>query len=252
MSAITNVNTSSSLVYLASQAGSTDSTDDSTAGGSISTPVNGNQQTGSTGSAATSPLADLRGQIETSVTKAVSQLPAGSSPQDILDAVRSAVEDTLKANGLDPQQVRGLGGGHHHHHAHGAGAAASATDPDGDADQQNTTDPLLASLGSSPEKPAPTQPALGAATPSSSSTNLLALIASGPGSTNALSSLLEQLSGGASAGGGQSGTSGNPSSRASSLLTALQNNTASGLDLTGVFKQLFQGFPNGTALDVQA
>lgn len=252
MSAITNVNSSSSLVYLASQAGATDSTDDSTAGGTSVTPADSSQQSSSSGSGTASPLADLRGQIETAVTNAVSQLPAGSSPQDILNSVRSAVEDTLKANGLDPQQIRGHGG-HHHHHAHGAGGAASSTDPDGDGDtdQQATTDPLLAALGSSPEKPTPTQATLGAATPSSSSTSLLALIASGPGPIDALSSLLQQLSGGASTSGGQSGTSGNQSSPASSLLSTLQNSSGNGPDLTGVFRQLFQGFPNGTALDVQ-
>jgi hypothetical protein len=249
MSAITNVNNSSSLIYLASQAGSAYSTDDSTAGANVVTPADGSQQSSSGGSPTTSPLGDLRTQIETAVTNAVSQLPAGSSPQDIFNSVRSAVEDTLKANGLDPQQIRGHGG--HHHHAHGAGGgggAGSATDPDGDNDQ-NTTDPLLAALGSSPENPVTTQTTT--TDPSqSSSTSLLALFASGPGSANALTTLLQQLSGASSA-GGQSNSDPNQSSPGNSLLTALQNNDSSGLDLTAVFQQLFQGFPNGSALDVQ-
>jgi hypothetical protein len=254
MSAITNVNNSSSLIYPASQASLPDSTDDSTAGASIVTPANGSQQSNSTGSTTTSPLGDLRTQIETAVTNAVSQLPAGSSPQDILSSVRSAVEDTLKANGLDPQQIRGHGGhGGHHHHAHGAGGGslAASTDPDGDGDQQNAADPLLAAVGSSPENPVTPQPAITGANPSSSS-SLLALFASGPGAANALTTLLQQLSG-ASTAGGQSNSGGNQSSSANPLLSALQNNNnnSNGLDLTAVFQQLFQGFPNGTALDVQ-
>jgi len=248
MSAITNVNNSSSLIYLASQASLPDSADDSTAGASIVTPANGSQQSTSSGSTTTSPLGDLRTQIETAVTNAVSQLPAGSSPQDILSSVRSAVEDTLKVNGLDPQQIRGPGGHHRHAHGAGGGSLTAATDPDGDGDQQNTADPLLAALGSSPENPVTTQPAITGSSQSSSN-SLLALLASGPGTANALTTLLQQLSGAPTA-GGQSNSGGNQSPAGSSLLAALQNNNSSGLDLTAVFQQLFQGFPNGTALDV--
>src|SRR5206468_5286168 len=109
----------------------------------------------SAGGAQTSPLGDLRSQLETAVTNSLNQLPADSSPEDIFKAVRSAVQDTLKANGLDPSQIAGHRGGGHHHHHHAGGASgsgdpsapapnASASDPDGDGDNsQATNDPLL-------------------------------------------------------------------------------------------------------------
>jgi hypothetical protein len=71
----------------------------------------------------------------------------------------------------------------------------------------------------------------------------------GPTATDALAALIQQLTGGA---GTQGGASGGQSAQSNPLLAALQNSTGSGADLTGVFIQLFQGFPNGSGLDVQA
>ncbi len=246
MSGISGVGSGSSAIYPLTTPANADDTnwtiDDASSGA-----LTGSQDNpGGNGTTATSPLADLRGQIETAVTNAVNQLPAGSSPQDIFSAVQSAVQSTLKANGLDPQQILSQGHGHHHHHAHGAGGAGgegAAAGNDGDADDQQNTNPLTA-----------------------------------PGSTSvdALVTLLQQITGNAdSQSGGQSnGTGGQPNSgstgtqsdpllsalegpsngaagQTNSLLSALQN-SGSGVNVESIFLQLFQGFPSGTGLDVRA
>ena len=263
MSAISNVGTSSSLLYLSTQAGGVDSIDDPAADSTsvAGTAANGPAAATITGGTATSPLADLRSQIESAVTGAVSQLPAGSSPRDILQAVRSAVEDTLKANGLDPSQIGGRHGGHHHHHAQGISAdptlAATGADPDGDgdSDQQAAADPLLAALDATAGNPTPAPSLLAAERQQLQGSkrcsrrrdrSLRHRIACG----RCVSSLVQQLSGNTST---QSDSqNGKPAAQANSLLAALQGSSSGGLDLTGVFKALFQGFPNGTGLDVQA
>jgi hypothetical protein len=79
------------------------------------------------------------------------------------------------------------------------------------------------------------------------SSNLLALFAAGPHAADALSTLLQQLTGG----GSQNGQTGGQSQTASPLLTALQSNSSGTLSLTDIFQQLFQNFPNGTGLDVK-
>jgi len=180
------------------------------------------------GSLTTSPLGDLRDQIETAVTNAVSQLPAGSSPQDIFSAVKGAVQDTLKANGLDPKNITGQHHGHHHHaHAAGGGGGADGGN-DGDADDQ--------------------------------SGNKNPLTAPGTTSADALVTLLQQITGNNSQNPTPSGsadptsliTPSNTATQTSSLLSALQNNNSGGVNLTNIFVQLFQGFPSGTGLDVRA
>ncbi|HEY2412028.1 MAG TPA: hypothetical protein VGI40_07285 [Pirellulaceae bacterium] len=269
MSAISGSGTSASLLYLAIQSSASSACDDpsmnSTAGAgdaaAAQTPASGS-------SSQTSPLGDLRSQIETAVTNSLNQLPADSSPEDIFKAVRSAVQDTLKANGIEPSQIGGHhGGGHHHHHAGGAGGAggassdssgvSSASDPDGNGDgNSQTTDPLLAALDATAGTPNTTQSATGstdatttAATGQSTqpTNNLLALFASGPNATDALSTLVQQLTGS----GSPNGQNGGQSQTASPLLSALQNNSSGTLSLTDIFQQLFQNFPNGTGLDVK-
>jgi hypothetical protein len=269
MSAISGFSTSASLLYLAirsSASGACDSPSTGSTGGAgdaaaAQTPTSGS-------SSQTSPLGDVRSQIEAAVTNSLNQLPADSSPEDIFKAVRSAVQDTLKANGIEPSQIGGHhGGGHHHHHAGGAGGAdsasvdssgvSSASDPDGDGDgNSQTTDPLLAALDATAGTPNTTPSATGntraattAVTGQSTqpANNLLAIFSAGPNAANALPTLVQQLTGS----GSQNGQNGGQSQSASPLLTALQNNSTGPLSLTDIFKQLFQNFPNGTGLDVK-
>jgi len=185
-----------------------------------------NTNSASPNAAATGPLSDLRQQLETAITQSVDQLPAGSSPQDVFQAVRSAVEGTLKANGIDSQQVSGPSApaGHHHgHHAHGAGPAAgggsssgSSTDSDGDGDNDGAT----------------------AAD---------SLLAPGTTSADALTQLLQALSAGEPS--APSAAAGNAPASGS---TAAGKGSPGATGLPAIFRQLFQGFPNGTGLDVLA
>jgi hypothetical protein len=238
MAGISGVGGGGSAIYPLTTLGNSDCTDCSTTGASSSAPAASQDNAGGNGTTATSPLADLRGQIETAVTDAVNQLPAGSSPQDIFSAVQGAVQSTLKANGLDPQQILSQGHGHHHHHAHGAGGGAAAGS-DGDADDQQNTNPLTS-----------------------------------PGSTSvdALVTLLQQITGGSqtqtSGAGGQSNAGGagqtdpllsalqnsatGAAGQTNSLLSALQNSTGGGVNIQNIFLQLFQDFPSGSGLDVRA
>jgi hypothetical protein len=228
MSGISSVGSSNPSLYPLTTSNSGDVAD------TISTDITGAGSTAisqdsssSGGTQTTSPLGDLRDQIETAVTDAVNQLPPDSSPDDVFSAVKNAVHDTLKANGLDPQQVGGQHHGHHHH-AHAAGGGASGGN-DGDADDlQDDANPLTA-----------------------------------PGTTSAdaLVTLLQQLTGGDSQNAATADSASDPTSligpsnsatQATSLLSALQNNSGNGVNLTNVFAQLFQGFPNGTGLDVRA
>ncbi len=273
MSAISGSSTSASLLYLAIQSSASgpswasgacdDPSMDSTAGTGDSAAA----QTTATGSSSqSSPLGDLRSQIETAVTNSLNQLPADSSPEDIFKAVQSAVQDTLKANGIEPSQIGGHhGGGHHHHHAGGAGGAggaagdssgvSSTNDADGD-DGSQATDPLLAALDATAGTPNTTQsPADGtgdtstavAAQATEYSNSLSALFATGPNAVDALTTLVQQLSGG----GSQNGQGDGQSQTTSPLLASLQNTSGSKPSLTDIFQQLFQNFPNGTGLDVK-
>jgi len=273
MSAISGSSTSASLLYLAIQSSDSrpswasgtcdDPSMDSPAGAGN---AGATQTTASDSSSQTSPLGDLRSQIESAVTNSMNQLPANSSPEDIFQAVRSAVEDTLKANGIEPSQIGGHhGGGHHHHHAGGTGGSggaigdssgvSSTNDADGDDDSQST-DPLLAALEATAGTPNTTQSPAGStgdsniasADLSTESTNsLLALFATGKNAGDALPTLVQQLTGG----GSQNGQSGGQSQTTRPLLAALQNTSGGKLGLTDIFQQLFQNFPNGTGLDVK-
>lgn len=266
MSAISGSSTSASLLYLAIQSSASSACDNPSMGSTAGAGDAAAAQTNASGSSSqTSPLGDLRSQIETAVTDSLNQLPADSSPEDIFKAVRSAVQDTLKANGIEPSQIGGHHGGHHHHHAGGAGGAggasgdsssvSSTSDPDGDGNSQ-ATDPLLVALDATAGTPNTTQSATGSTDATSTAvtgqstqpaTNLLALFAAGPNAADALSTLVQQLTGG----GSQSDQNGGQSPTASRLLTALQNNSSGTLSLTDIFQQLFQNFPNGTGLDVK-
>jgi hypothetical protein len=271
MSAISGSSTSASLLYLAIQSSASGACDNSNMGSTAGTGDAGAAQTTQSGSGSqTSPLGDLRSQIETAVTNSLSQLPAGSSPEDIFKAVQSAVQDTLKANGIEPSQIGGHHGGHHHHQAGGAGGAGNASsassgtsstsDPDGDGDgNSQTTDPLLAALEATAGTANTTQSATGTTDTTDTTdtgvsgqttqpaNNLLALFATGPNASDAISTLVQQLTGG----GSQNGQTGGQSQTTSPLLSALQNNSSGTLSLTDIFQQLFQNFPNGTGLDVQ-
>ena len=267
MSAISNAGTSSSLLYLGVQSGGiefgSNPPSDPTVG--ADTAADGSSGTTTPGAIGASPLTDLRSLIESAVTTAVNQLPPDSSPQDIFQAIRSAVEDALKASGLDPSQLIGHHGGHHHHQAEGIPAddssadnsAATSTDPDGDGDtnQQTSTDPLLALLEATAGNLAAPQSLPGDASTGGSGVatvpsgpGVIGLFATGPNAAEALTSLVQQLS---ASGNTPAGQGGNSSAPTNSLLAVLQGVSAGGLDLTGVFQALFQNFPNGSGLDVQ-
>ncbi len=180
-----------------------------------------------TSGSATSALSDLRSQIEDSVTQAVNQLDASASPKDIAAAVKNAVQQTLKANGIEPNQAGAVGV--HHHHAHGAGgpppASSGGTDADGDNDGDSTT---------SQTDPGSDLLTLLQALQNNASSSSTSDGTNSAGSVANSDPLLAALS-------GKSDASGNT------------NGSASSTDkLASIFKQLFANFPNGTALDVQA
>jgi hypothetical protein len=241
-------------------------------------------------SSVTAPLSSLRSQIETAVTDAVNNLGPSSSPSDLIHAIQNAVQQTLKANGIDPQLFSGIRGGHHHHHAQGSQAASQSTSGGGDSDGDNDgssqvsqQDPLLAALQNSTSAPQTTSSTSGdsdgdgdGSGPSTQQNDVLlaALQASGNANGNA-TSLFALLLGGTS---GQSATSdplsssqagGNGGLDLASLFTQLLGNAtghagqtnplaswqtaANGsLDLTSVFAQLFAHFPNGSGVDALA
>ena len=97
ISGISSVGSSGSLPFLISPTSVLDPADDATAAATdapVSSPVGpGRRST----VAARRPWRTCGAEIETAVTASVSQLPADSSSQDIFNAVRSAVEDTLEA-----------------------------------------------------------------------------------------------------------------------------------------------------------
>jgi hypothetical protein len=237
-------------------------------------------------SSITTPLGDLRSQIETAVTDAVNNLGPSSTPTDLITAIQNAVQQTLKANGIDPQQFPGIQGHHHHRHAQGSQAAPQSTgggDSDGDNDGSGTTtqqDPLLAALqgstGASQTTSAASGDSSGDNAGSSQNTQpneilLAALQTSGNGNGSS-TSILALLVGGSS---GQSNPSdplgstqagGNGGSDLASLFEQLLGNangqagssaspqaTSNGSpDLTSVFAQLFAHFPNGSGLNTLA
>jgi hypothetical protein len=236
---IASVGSSSTLLFSQVEASDFDSADDAAPDpGTGTAAVAGQDGALLADSPAISPLADLRSQIETAVTSAVAQLPDGSSPQDLFRAIRSAVEETLKANGLNPRQLAGHHGGHHHRQAQNVSAdlgGAAGGDQDSSSTQHANADPLLAGDPS--------------AAPTASG---VALFAAGPNATDALAALVQQLSGSDNSQPGQIGSqSTSQSTPFSSLLPALQGSSAGGTDLTAVFQALFQNFPNGTGLDVR-
>jgi hypothetical protein len=277
MTQIGNIGPGNSQLYqflTASTAGPTDSSN-----AAASDPL---LAADATSSSVTTPLSDLRGQIETAVTDAVNNLGPSSTPSDLIQAIQNAVQQTLKANGIDPQQFAGIQGGHHrHHHAASSQAAPQSTsgggDSDGDSDGSGTTtqqDPLLAALQSATSASQTAGGDLGSQSTQQNDPLLAALQASGSNNGNA-TSLFALLIGGSS---GQSATSdplsssqagGNGGLDLASLFTRLLGNanaqpgqanslassqsTANGsLDLTSLFAQLFAHFPNGSGVDTLA
>jgi hypothetical protein len=239
MAGISGVGSGSSAIFPLTASGNADADSSDVNFSSGALGVSADDASG--GAAATSPLADLRGQIETAVGSALEQLPPGSSPQDVFSAIQGAVQNTLKANGLDPQQILSQGHGHHHHHARGAPAGGGgAAGNDGDADDQQSSNPLTA-----------------------------------PGSTSAdaLVTLLQQITGSADSQGAATGgqpeangaasqtdpllstlesSTGSAAGPTNSLLSALQSSASGGVHVQNIFLQLFQDFPSGTGLDVRA
>ncbi len=171
---------------------------------------------GSTSSTTTSPLSDLRGQLESAITSALDGLGPSASPGDALESIGNAIQQTLQANGTNPQQLQGTHHGHgHHHHAHSqqagaappSGAGGTTSDPDGDGDSQSSSQDSMPS---------------GATSNTNSTDPLAALVSFG------------------------SGNSSDPQNAIASLL----GNTDSSNNLLGVFQTLFSNFPNGSGVNV--
>jgi trimeric autotransporter adhesin len=203
---------------------------DSSGGTSTSSSSDGASTTGAAASgSSTSPanLTDLRSQIESAVTEALSNVGAASTPGDLLQTVHNAIDSTLQANGINPQQLRGHGHHGHHHHAAADGSqstnssqsstngASSDADGDSDGSSANTSQgqDLLAIL------------------------SLLGNQGSPPGSSNYSS--------------GTNSTLTQPTSLAA-VLASSSTTANGGLDLTSLFGQLFSSFPSGSGLNVQA
>ena len=201
-------------------------------GSSTSTPsTSQSSSTAADSSAAGSSggVADLRSQIEAAVTNAVSQLGPSASPSDVLQAVGGAVDSTLQANGINPQQSHAHGHHGHHHRAQSSDnqlGSSSLGDSDGDGDGSasgsNDTNGTSGSGGSQ-------------------TTDLLAILlqigsqSTQPGSNNT------------------SSNSGNSSNQAGTLASAIDSSTTGGnLDLNTLFGQLFANFPAGSGLNLQA
>lgn len=96
------------LVQLAEQSdetGAAESSNSTDAANSASTTSTADGS--SAGSSASSALADLRSQLETAVTNAISGLDPSVSPSDAIQVIGSAISQTLQANGIGPQQGPG-------------------------------------------------------------------------------------------------------------------------------------------------
>jgi trimeric autotransporter adhesin len=220
-------NSSSAAALLGSQPATTTSTATSSSGSDAS----GNNNGASGSNSSTVDLTDLRSQIETAVTNALNNASATDDPSDLLETVHNAVDATLQANGISPQQlnpqqhVHRHGGHHGHHHkaasddsqsTNPASADGTTSDADGDSD--------------------------GSSTSTGQGQDLLAILTQLGNQTN--------QPGGAN----YSFSASSASSQLTTLAAALSTSSATangGLDLNSLFAQLFASFPSGSGLDVQ-
>ena len=222
------------------------------------------------GTSSTSPIQDLRSQLESAVTTALNNLSPSSSPSDVISAVRDAVKKTLQANGINPDSTTTKGaGGHHHHHSHGGGGASAAggssgasgtssaggtssasgssgTDSDGDSDGSGSSSAtsLLQALGATPTTTSSSSSSGGGSSGASTS-------ASNPQTIgDVLTNLVRQLDASVSA----SGNTSDPTQQLQNpLLAAIAGGGGGqGANFNSLFAQLFQGFPNGSGVDVNA
>jgi hypothetical protein len=201
-------------------------------GTSNSSSSDGTSTTGAAASgSSTSPanLTDLRNQIESAVTEALNNVGATSTPGDLLQTVHNAIDSTLQANGINPQQLRGHGHhGHHHRTAaddnqstNSSNSSTNGTSSNGDGDGDND----------------------GSSANTSQGQDLLAILSllgnqgSPPGSSNYSSGTNSALT--------------QPTSLAA-VLASSSTPANGGLDLTSLFGQLFSSFPSGSGLNAQA
>jgi hypothetical protein len=235
MSAVGSVGSSdsSSLLYLlylqnSNAVGSAGNTT-----GAAATTDTGDSSASSTSS--TSDLADLRSQIETAVTNAINNVSDSSDPSDVFKSVHDAIQSTLEANGVNPQQARGHGHHGHHHHASVGQSQSSTSESD-----PTETDPFATDPNVDP----------------TSGTDAIAQTGQG-GSNQDLLSILFQIGGQSSQpiSGNSTPTSGVQSNQPTNLagvLSASNANGNGGLDLNTLFGQLFANFPAGSGLNVLA
>ena len=186
--------------------------------------------TATSGNSSSASLTDLRSQIETAVTNALNNTSATDNPGDLLQTVHNAIDSTLQANGISPQQLNPQQvhrhGGHHGHHHNAASSDSPSTNPasaDGttsDADGDND----------------------GSSTSTGQGQDLLAILTQLGNQTN--------QPGGANYSFSASSAASQPTTLAAALSTS--SATANGgLDLNSLFAQLFASFPPGSGLDVQ-
>ena len=163
-------------------------------------------------------LTDLRSQIETAVTNALNNASATDDPSDLLQAVHNAVDSTLQANGISPQQlnpqqqVHRHGGHHGHHHkaasddsqsTNPASADGTTSDADGDSDGSSTSTgqgqdllAILTQLGNQTNQPGGVNYSFSASSSSSQPTTLAAALSGSSATVNGgldLNSLFAQL-----------------------------------------------------------
>jgi hypothetical protein len=204
-------------------AGTTEnSSGDASSAGATSTPP-------STGS--TVNLTDLRSQIETAVTQALNGATNSSDPGALLQTVHQAIDSTLQANGIDPQQLQRHGHHGHHHRAvsdgsQTTGGASATSDP-------NATDPNAVDPNGDSE---------GTATSPGQGQDLLAILAI-LGNQNSPATGVTALSGANSAL--------NPPNTLAAVLATNNTSTNGGFDLASLFGQLFATFPPGSGVNVQ-
>jgi hypothetical protein len=195
---------------------------DASSAGTTSTPP---------GTGSTVNLTDLRSQIETAVTQALNGATNTSDPGDLLQTVHQAIDSTLQANGIDPQQLQRHGHHGHHHRAvsdgsQSTGGASATTDP-------NATDPNAVD---------PNGDSDGTATSPGQGQDRLAILAILGNQNNPAT--------GVSSSSAANSASNPPNTLAAVLAT---NNTSAngGFDLASLFGQLFATFPPGSGLNVQ-
>ena len=128
MSSISSTGSSSSLWYLLNAQQAAATTGQTGSGTSASGTASS-----TSGSSSIDP-SNLRSQIETAVTGALSNLSPTSTGQ-VLQAVGGAINSTLQDNGINPSQFQAHGHHGHHHHAQSSQdllGSSSLDDSDGD------------------------------------------------------------------------------------------------------------------------